>query len=370
MSQTLQDIFTAEEVARAAGVPPSAVRALIAGGEIRLVAGTTFLTAAEAVKAGRRLRASAPVSAVDLTPLAPPEPLFARVVQKSGFADRQRGVHTVGSSAIHVLLLAVLLWWTSGPTETAPIEDHHEPARLVFLMKPGPGGGGGGGGLKNPLPPRKVERKAPARAKTQVPRVAPERVLASRRAVEEPPKPVPPPAPAPKPVEKAPEPLPSRILVAPVVATAGSDKDREGVIDRGTDAGASQGSGVGGGAGTGQGVGTGEGRGSGIGDGSGGGTGGGPFRPGSGIEPPRLLREVKAEYTDEARRRGITGDVVLEIVVRRDGSVGDVTVLQGRGAGLDQRAVAAVRQWRFSPARRRGEPVDVLVEVAVEFTLR
>lgn len=142
------------------------------------------------------------------------------------------------------------------------------------------------------------------------------------------------------------------------------------MIDRGTDAGASQGSGVGGGAGTGQGVGTGEGRGSGIGDGSGGGTGGGPFRPGSGIEPPRLLREVKAEYTDEARRRGITGDVVLEIVVRRDGSVGDVTVLQGRGAGLDQRAVAAVRQWRFSPARRKGEAVDVLVEVAVEFTLR
>ena len=89
-----------------------------------------------------------------------------------------------------------------------------------------------------------------------------------------------------------------------------------------------------------------------------------------GIEPPRLLREVKAEYTDEARRRGITGDVVLEIVVRRDGTVGEVTVLQGRGAGLDQRAIAAVRQWRFSPARRRGEPVDVLVEVAVEFTLR
>ena len=66
----------------------------------------------------------------------------------------------------------------------------------------------------------------------------------------------------------------------------------------------------------------------------------------------------------------MTGDVVLEIVVRRDGSVGDVSVLQGLGGGLDQRAVAAVRQWRFSPARRRGEAVDVVVEVAVEFTLR
>jgi TonB family protein len=62
--------------------------------------------------------------------------------------------------------------------------------------------------------------------------------------------------------------------------------------------------------------------------------------------------------------------VVLEIVVRSDGRVGAVRILQGLGAGLDQRAVEAVRQWRFSPARRQGTPVDVMVEVAVEFRLR
>ena len=56
--------------------------------------------------------------------------------------------------------------------------------------------------------------------------------------------------------------------------------------------------------------------------------------------------------------------------MRSDGSVGDVKVLQGLGGGLDQRAVDAVRQWRFSPARRYGTPVDVIVEVAVEFKLR
>ena len=81
----------------------------------------------------------------------------------------------------------------------------------------------------------------------------------------------------------------------------------------------SHGPGTGGGAGTGTGTGLGSGDGSGIGPGSGGGTGGGPYRPGSGIEPPRLLREVKADYTEDARRRGVSGDVVLEIVVRRDG---------------------------------------------------
>ena len=371
MSPALQDVFTADELARAARVPIGSVEALIASGELRLITGTRFLAAEEAVRAGRQLRADvevarAPLTSVDITP----QPLFARVVQKSRFADHQRGVHALSSSAIHAVLLVTLLWWTSGSTESAAIADTPSPTRMVFLVTPGPGGGGGGGGLRNPLPPRRVERKGPPRPRVQVPKATPERVLASRRVVEEPPKPVPPPAPTPKPVEKAPEPLPSRVLVAPVVASASSQQDREGVVERGKDTGESQGAGVGGGAGKGQGVGSGEGLGAGIGDGSGGGTGGGPFRPGSGIEPPRLIREVKAEYTDEARRRGITGDVVLEIVVRRDGTVGDVTVLQGRGAGLDQRAVAAVRQWRFSPARRRGEPVDVLVEVAVEFTLR
>ena len=79
---------------------------------------------------------------------------------------------------------------------------------------------------------------------------------------------------------------------------------------------------------------------------------------------------MKPDYTEEARRRGVEGDVVLEIVVRSNGTVGDVRVMQGLGGGLDQRAIDAVRQWKFSPARRFGTPVDVMVEVAVEFKLR
>ena len=79
---------------------------------------------------------------------------------------------------------------------------------------------------------------------------------------------------------------------------------------------------------------------------------------------------MKAVYTEDARRRGLAGEVVLEIVVRRDGSVGDVKLLQGLGSGLNDRAVQAVRQWRFSPAERLGTPVDVIVEVSVEFKLR
>ena len=164
-------------------------------------------------------------------------------------------------------------------------------------------------------------------------------------------------------------------VVAPVVPVAADPRDRAGVPwparetpPQETD---SQGPGVGGGTGNGQGSGIGPGDGSGIGPGSGGGTGGGPYRPGAGITAPAIIREVKPEYTEEGRRRHIEGDVVLEIIVKSDGSVAsNVKLLQGLGAGLDQRAVDAVRQWRFSPAKRYGIPVDVIVEVAMEFKLR
>ena len=132
----------------------------------------------------------------------------------------------------------------------------------------------------------------------------------------------------------------------------------------------SRGSGSGGGAGSGNGTGMGEGDGPGLGPGSGGGTGGGPYRPGSGVEPPVVLREVRPTYTEEARARAVTGEVVLEVLVRRDGIVGSTRVLTGLGWGLDERAVEAVRLWKFGPARRLGTPVDVLVEVVVEFRLR
>jgi TonB family protein len=155
-----------------------------------------------------------------------------------------------------------------------------------------------------------------------------------------------------------------------VVAVPADNQDRPGGLEETRSTADSRGAGTGGGVGTGKGTGIGEGDGDGIGPGSGGGIGGGPYRPGSGVEPPRLLAEVKPDYTDEARRRGIEGEVVMEIVVRRDGSVGDVKVLSGLAAGLNDRAVQAVRRWRFAPARLRGTPVDVVVEASVEFRMR
>ena len=364
MSAAPADVFTAAELARAAGVSRAAVDALITGGDLRPIPGTALIAPGDAVRAGLRLRRDAALAA-DAGLLSGREALFASRSRR-GLFDSPRGAALSGT--VHAIVLLTIVFWRPAATTTAATPPPEDTPRMVFMMVPGPGGGGGGGGARTPRPAARLERKGPDRNRVPVPVTRPERVLATARPVPEPPRPTPAPA-TPKPVEQPVEPLPSRAITAPVVPAAPSGTEQKGVVEnpRPTDA---QGTGTGGGAGSGQGTGSGEGRGNGLGEGSGGGTGGGPFRPGSGIEPPRLLREVKADYTDEARRRALTGDVVLEIVVRRDGSVGDVTLLRGLGAGLDQRAVAAVRQWRFSPARRRGEPVDVIVEVAVEFTLR
>jgi len=333
MSQgILAEVFTADEVARASGASLANVRAALATGEIRAIPGTSFIAGAGAVRIGRRLKGT-----------AAPLPLRRELVGAAW-----------ASSAVHAVLVATVVWFSASAAQTEAVEPlPPSPTRLVFILSPGPGGGGGGGGLRNPLPPARAQRRAPQRPR--VPRLSVPEVV---QAV----------APAPTPPAPAPEPAPQ--VTAPVVPAVADVREQKGVIERGEEIATSQGPGTNGGAGTGQGTGSGEGAGSGIGDGFGGGTGGGPYRPGAGIEPPRLLREVKAVYTEEARRRGLTGDVLLEIVVRRDGSVGDVSVMRGLGAGLEERAIEAVRQWRFAPARRRGTPVDVIVDVAVEFTLR
>ena len=257
-----------------------------------------------------------------------------------------------------MLLVIGSLGLTTAEERTDAIEPLTQPVRLVFLAQPGPGGGGGGGGMKMRTPPPKAQRQGVRKVSSPIPaRRLPPPVR------PEPPKPEPPPPP-----------LEAKTLppvMAPVAPVAADKSNQEGQLKEvPKEAPPSQGSGSGGGTGTGQGTGIGEGNGSGIGPGDGGGTGGGPYRPGSGVAPPRLLKEVRADYTDEARRANVEGEVVLEIVVRRDGSVGDVRILQRLGSGLDQRAIQAVRQWQFAPARLKGAVVDVIVEVAVEFKLR
>jgi periplasmic protein TonB len=358
----LSDVFTVEEIARAAGVPRDAVDAAIKAGTIRPLPGTgaAFFEASEAIRAGIEVRRAL---GEGISPVRDADADIFSTTDRASFATRRKGLSSFASSLVHGVFVVSMLSLTSGTPESAPAEGL-EP-RLVFLVRPGPGGGGGGGGLQNPLPPRKAE--TPSRFKRPRPAVdaSVNKTLVKSRPVEVRP-PTPAPIPAPTPVVQ--DPVPSRRLVAPV-APATNAAQRDGALQARNNT-PSLGSGTNGGTGTGRGTGDGEGLGSGIGPGAGGGIGGGPYRAGSGVEPPRLLREVKARYTDEARRRGTTGNVILEIVINRDGTVSDVSVRRGLGGGLDERAIEAVRQWKFAPARRLGEPVDVIVEVAVEFMLR
>lgn len=86
--------------------------------------------------------------------------------------------------------------------------------------------------------------------------------------------------------------------------------------------------------------------------------------------PPRPVRQVAPTYPARARAKNIQGSVMLAVLVRDDGSVGDVRVLQSEPAGVfDQTAVAAVRQWAFEPATYQGQPVSLRMQIIIPFRL-
>ena len=124
-------------------------------------------------------------------------------------------------------------------------------------------------------------------------------------------------------------------------------------------------------AGGGEGEGVGAGRGPGVGPGVGGGFGDGVYGPGSGVIEPTLVREVPPKYTADAMRAKIQGDVLLEVIIRKDGTVGDVRIVKSLNAssGLDQSAVAAARAWVFQPATRQGQPVDYRARLVLTFRI-
>jgi periplasmic protein TonB len=263
------------------------------------------------------------------------------------------------SSVVHVALLALAFLsfrYVPEVSVTSKVSSPPPPQisrNIVWLAEPGPGGGGGGGGNRSPLPPRKAQ--LPGKDKVTVPVFKPVPIQLNSREIRDTP------------------PLPEQQLNIPAKLMASGDTTVVGVLEDIPGASdTSQGSGSGGGAGTGTGTGIGPGQGSGLGPGSGGGTGGGVYRPGSGIELPRVLREVKPQYTPDAMRAKVQGTVVLECVVMPDGSVDQVQVIRSLDPvfGLDQEAVKAAKQWRFAPGTRQGEPVPVLVTIELTFTLR
>ena len=121
--------------------------------------------------------------------------------------------------------------------------------------------------------------------------------------------------------------------------------------------------------GNGSGTGLGSGNGSGLGPGSGGNTGGGPRRIGGGVSAPQLIYQVEPEFSEEARKAKVAGNVLVNLWVDTNGLPSHVRVIRGVGMGLDEKAVEAVRQYKFRPAMENGKPVLVELNVEVNFQI-
>jgi protein TonB len=283
------------------------------------------------------------------------DPTHRRDVQ---FLIGERKGRLGGSAAVsiaaHVLSALLFLFVVSlPPPAVGEPQPDTTPKELVWLAMEGPGGGGGGGGNRTPEPPRKLEVKGPDKIAV---------------VVEKPPAPTPP-----KEIPKPTPEVPKLALNIPVKPMEAGQLTMPGAVQTTISAPTvSQGPGTGGGAGTGVGTGSGPGEGSGLGPGSGGGHGGGVYRPGSGVTTPQLLYEAKPQYTSDAMRAKIQGEVWVTAVVMPNGTVSQVHVTRSLDSvfGLDQEAVKAVRQWRFRPGMRLGVPVPVEIQVAVMFNLR
>lgn len=255
------------------------------------------------------------------------------------------------SVLIHVSLftLAIVPWATSIPKlpkANATVVALTLPTDLLQIPpQPKDSGGGGGGGRKALTAP----------SKGVLPRAADKQLA--------PPDPEPPKNLDPKLIVEP-------TIVAPQIASNVPINllnlgDPNGVVGP-----PSAGPGVGGGIGTGNGRGVGEGKGPGVGPGEGGGVGGGVFRVGGGVSPPSVVSRVEPQYSEEARKARYQGTVVLEAIVRRDGTVDILRVVRSLGFGLDENAIDALKKWKFRPGMKGGVAVDVALNIEVNFNLR
>lgn len=283
-----------------------------------------------------------------------PRSLIGLVLPAPRLPQRTEAARTGGivSVLLHMVVVTTVIL---AAARSASIATSHEAAssrqplqlpRMVFLQTPGPGGGGGGSGNRLPAPPPRAQDIG--RDPLTLPVAKP--IVISRQPTD---------------VTRPPE----QVLLDAMPLASGTAL-LTGLPDALPSPGLSQGPGFGGGAGEGAGTGLGSGTGPGMGPGSGGGFGAGAYRPGGGVVAPTVLTQVRPKYTAEALQRRIQGTVVLEVVVGREGIPLAIRVTRSLDpGGLDEEAIAAVREWRFTPGRLGDMPVDVLVTIWLDFRM-
>ena len=267
-------------------------------------------------------------------------------------AVKRNPVSTFLSAVLHVAILAAILWFTFHVHErvVVPLQAQIPPTVMKLYMPvtaPAPktmGGGGGGG-----------ERSVVEASKGHLPHIVKSPVTAPVQLL------------------KVDHP---KLAAAPVVAIPKIIRMPQNTsmpnlgMPRSTQiALASQGGGSGSGFGQGSGGGIGSGAGGGLGPGTGGGYGGGVMSVGGGVSAPQLIHKVLPEFTDAARTARYEGTVAIRLIVDSQGNPQDVQVVRHLGMGLDAKAIAAVRQYKFRPAMFHGQPVAVQMVIEVTFQL-
>jgi len=267
------------------------------------------------------------------------------------WSKRSVRVPGVLSVVAHVGIVALAMFPFAAepptPKTVVPTVSFYRPPTELILNLPKKeitSGGGGGGGMKQPRPP----------SKGRLPRGADKQIT--------------------PPAVESKNPAPVLIVEPTIVAPQLSQLPQVSLLQIGDPKGIpgppSAGPGEGTGIGTGRGRGVGEGDGPGAGPGTGGGIGDGPFRIGGGVTEPTILYRVEPQYSEEARKARHEGVVVLQAIVKKDGTVQIERVVRPAGFGLEEKAIQALRQWKFKPAMRNGTPVDVVLNIEVNFNLR
>ena len=256
----------------------------------------------------------------------------------------KRNPYAIGAAillnAIWVIILLVVTIHHVIKAVTPPTEQAIDVGVFKPVAPVGNAGGGGGGGDRSPIPPPKG--KLPDVAKEQItpPSVTP--------------------------------PVQPKLPVVPTVV-ADMKLPQSPLPNLGTPTGpavvtTSNGTGSGGGIGSGSGGGVGQGKGAGIGAGNGGNYGGGNYRPGvNGVSIPEVIYSVDPEFSDEARKARYQGTVLVSLIVGADGLPKNPQVARALGMGLDEKAIEAVRQYRFKPAMKDGKAVPVQMSIEIDF---
>lgn len=266
-------------------------------------------------------------------------------------AVKRDPVSSTLSFLLHAGVLALIIWlmFQARKQFIAPQQAQVTPIQIqpfipITVPAPKAMGGGGGGGVHQVTPP--VKGHLPPIAKMPI-------VPVEELKVDHP-----------------------KLAAAPTVALPPQVKLPQnammpnlGVVSSPQVAVTSQGSGSGSGFGSGGGGGIGSGMGAGVGPGTGGGYGGGVMSVGGGVSAPVLLRKVEPNFTSQARAANLQGTVSLQLIVDPQGNPEDIRVIGHLGMGLDQQAVAAVRQYKFRPAMFQGHPVPVQMVIEVAFHL-